>query len=104
MGWIKEKLRDWLFNDTGHEGFSNAIGVASTSPLVTMLGHSPDYNYVIVPVDNGFALISRRLHDVALSFGPAKDPERVSITFCSSAEELSQTVIAKMAQHKLTAR
>ena len=103
MNWIKEKLRNWLF-EAEHEGPAGPFGVASTSPLVTMLGHSPDFNYVIVPVDNGFALISRRLHDNTLSFGPAKDPDRVSITFCSSAEELSQTVIAKMAQHKLTAR
>ena len=99
MSWLKQAIRKWLYSDQMVE---SATGLSSNSPLLFVLDQSSDRYYVTVPVENGFALITRTTEDhygVAKSNGP-----RATVTFCPSAENLSQIIIAKMAQHKLTAR
>jgi hypothetical protein len=98
MNWLKRKLRNWLHSDQKVE----AAGLSHDNPLVFMLGQSSDRHYITIPVENGFALITRTVedhHSPYKSNGP-----RATVTFCPSAEDLGQTIIAKMAHHKLTAR
>ena len=98
MNWLKRAIRNWLHSNQSVE----VAGHSPQSPLMFALGEAGERHYVTVPVQNGFALITRVPEDI---YAPAKpnDP-RASVTFCASAEDLSNTLIAKMAHHKLTAR
>jgi hypothetical protein len=98
MNWLKRVLRNWLHSDTRFVADSHA----PHSPLMYSLGEAGDRHYVAVPVENGFALITRDVGDP--HSGINRISPRAAVTFCRSAEELSNTLVAKMAQHKLTAR
>ena len=98
MDWLKRALRNWLHSDTKAE----VAGHSPHSPLMYALGEAGDRHYIAVPVDNGFALITRAADDIYSTMKPGGP--RAIVTFCASAEELSNILVAKMAQHKLTAR
>lgn len=98
MDWLKRKLRSWLLHNAKEE----VSGHSPHSPLMFALGEAGERHYVTVPVENGFALITRVAED---SYSPMKsNAPRAVVTFCASAEDLSNTLVAKMAHHKLTAR
>ena len=99
MGWLRRKILDWLHRNQGMEG-TRSLG--HDNPLLFALGQTGDRHYIAIPVENGFALITRTLddyHSPVKSNGP-----RAVVTFCPDAENLGNTIIAKMAHHKLTAR
>lgn len=98
MNWLKRVLRDWLYSDMRPVADNHS----AQSPLMYSLGEAGDRHYIAIPVENGFALITRAVddpHSAMKTRGP-----RAAVTFCGSAEELSSMLVAKMAQHKLTAR
>lgn len=98
MDWLRRKILNWLHRE-------QKVEVAGHSPqgaLMYALGETGDRHYIAIPVENGFALITRTpedYHSPIKSNGP-----RASVTFCPDAENLGNTIIAKMAHHKLTAR
>lgn len=97
MNWLRKKLLLWLHRDQVVEA-----GHSPQGPLMYALGETGDRHYIAIPVENGFALITRTpedYHSPIKSNGP-----RASVTFCPDAENLGNTIIAKMAHHKLTAR
>lgn len=100
MNWLRRKIRNWLHKDQEVAGVSPSL--SHDSPLLFALGQANDRHYITVPVENGFALITRNTedyHSPMKSNGP-----RAVVTFCPTAEALSQAIISKMALHKLTAR
>ena len=98
MNWFKRVILNWSLDNQKVEG----AGISPVNPLLLMLGQSNDHHYITVPVENGFALITRTVEDPHSPYNPIG--QRATVTFCPSAENLSQTIIAKMAQHKLAAR
>ena len=99
MSWLRNKVLRWLYpNEVAQE----VRGLSHDNPLIFNLGQGSDRHYIVVPVEQGFALVTRSAedyHSPVKSSGP-----RAVVTFCPTAEDLSNTIIAKMAQHKLTAR
>ena len=99
MNWLRTKILRWLYPD---EVATDAHPMSSNHPLFFMLGEGSTHQYAVIPIENGFALVTRAAADrisPVQSNGPL-----ASVTFCSSAQDLSQTIIAKMAKDKLTAR
>lgn len=100
MNWLRRKIMRWLHSDQVVEASSRGLG--SDNPLLFALGQAGDRHYIAVPVENGFALITRTAED---AYSPVKsNSPRAVVTFCPDAENLGDTIIAKMAHHKLTAR
>jgi hypothetical protein len=98
MNQLRRMIRRWLHADQNVE----VAGLSPDNPLLFMLNQSSDRHYITVPVENGFALITRTVEDHHSAY--KSNGLRATVTFCPSAENLSQTIIAKMAQHKLAAR
>lgn len=100
MNWLRRRIMRWLHSDQVVEVGPRGLG--SDSPLLFALGQAGDRHYIAVPVENGFALITRSTEEM---YAPVKpNSPRAVVTFCPDAENLGNTIVAKMAHHKLTAR
>ena len=99
MGWLRRKILNWLHPD---QVAVEPSSLGHDNPLLFALGHTGDRHYTAVPVENGFALITRAIDDYHSPVKPTGP--RAVVTFCPDAENLGNTIIAKMAHHKLTAR
>lgn len=98
MNWFKRMIHNWLYDNQRVE----AAGLSPQHPIFSVGMDGDTRHYLISPVENGFIIISRCIGD---PYSPAgSSGPRATVTFCTTAEDLSKTIIAKMATEKLTAR
>lgn len=97
MKWLRRMVRNWLFPKD-----NDVAGLSTQHPIFSVGMDDGTRHYLISTVENGFIIISRCLED---PYSPVKSSgPRATVTFCATAEDLSKTIIAKMATEKLTAR